>query len=202
MALIKCPECGGQVSDKASNCPHCGYSMEQPSQAKCPECGGRIADQSKPCPFCGHPPVAPERQAPPSPQPQAKRTAQPSQPAQPGKMYSEEDYYRAAIGENADYYLGKFAVVKNGSVTGHLAAFFVTSPWLLYRKMYNYYFLYILIVVPIKIVLTMVIAGMITVTDETTAKGVPLLVGLPISFLCMAFANAAVYKKNMEKERA
>ncbi len=48
----------------------------------------------------------------------------------------------------------------------------------------------------------MVIAGMITVTDETTAKGVPLLVGLPISFLCMAFANAAVYKKNMEKERA
>lgn len=24
MALIKCPECGKQVSDTASNCPHCG----------------------------------------------------------------------------------------------------------------------------------------------------------------------------------
>lgn len=29
MALIKCPECGGQVSDKASSCPHCGYPMSE-----------------------------------------------------------------------------------------------------------------------------------------------------------------------------
>ena len=25
MAIIKCPECGGIVSDKAPSCPHCGY---------------------------------------------------------------------------------------------------------------------------------------------------------------------------------
>ena len=25
MALIKCPECGGKVSDTAPACPHCGY---------------------------------------------------------------------------------------------------------------------------------------------------------------------------------
>ena len=25
MALIKCPECGKEVSDKATNCPICGY---------------------------------------------------------------------------------------------------------------------------------------------------------------------------------
>ncbi|MCD7735240.1 MAG: PH domain-containing protein [Clostridiales bacterium] len=24
MALIKCPECGAQISDKAASCPHCG----------------------------------------------------------------------------------------------------------------------------------------------------------------------------------
>jgi hypothetical protein len=24
-ALIKCPECNGDVSDKAAACPHCGY---------------------------------------------------------------------------------------------------------------------------------------------------------------------------------
>ena len=24
MALFNCPECGGQVSDKAAFCPHCG----------------------------------------------------------------------------------------------------------------------------------------------------------------------------------
>lgn len=28
MALITCPECHGQVSDKAAACPHCGYPLE------------------------------------------------------------------------------------------------------------------------------------------------------------------------------
>lgn len=27
MALIKCPECGREVSDKAAACPHCGYPL-------------------------------------------------------------------------------------------------------------------------------------------------------------------------------
>ena len=27
MALIKCPECGKSVSDKASKCPDCGYPL-------------------------------------------------------------------------------------------------------------------------------------------------------------------------------
>ena len=29
MALIKCPECGKEVSDKAQNCIHCGYPLSQ-----------------------------------------------------------------------------------------------------------------------------------------------------------------------------
>lgn len=28
MALIKCPECGKQVSNKAEACIHCGYKFE------------------------------------------------------------------------------------------------------------------------------------------------------------------------------
>ena len=28
MALINCPECGKEVSDKATNCPNCGYPLE------------------------------------------------------------------------------------------------------------------------------------------------------------------------------
>ena len=28
MALIKCPECNLQVSDKAISCPHCGYPLD------------------------------------------------------------------------------------------------------------------------------------------------------------------------------
>ena len=31
MALIKCPECSGQVSDKALLCPHCGFPMREGS---------------------------------------------------------------------------------------------------------------------------------------------------------------------------
>ena len=31
MALIKCPECDLQVSDKAITCPHCGYPLDKPA---------------------------------------------------------------------------------------------------------------------------------------------------------------------------
>lgn len=27
MALIKCPECRNELSDKANFCPHCGYPL-------------------------------------------------------------------------------------------------------------------------------------------------------------------------------
>ena len=29
MALINCPECGKQISDKAENCIHCGFPLQQ-----------------------------------------------------------------------------------------------------------------------------------------------------------------------------
>lgn len=34
MALIKCPECGKQVSDKAKFCPSCGYPFDVQPIAK------------------------------------------------------------------------------------------------------------------------------------------------------------------------
>ena len=37
MALINCPECGNQVSDKATNCPHCGNPID--TKTYCPKCG-------------------------------------------------------------------------------------------------------------------------------------------------------------------
>ena len=33
MALIKCPECGKEVSDKASACIHCGFPLSTTSQS-------------------------------------------------------------------------------------------------------------------------------------------------------------------------
>ena len=29
MALIKCPECGADISDTANNCPNCGYNIKR-----------------------------------------------------------------------------------------------------------------------------------------------------------------------------
>lgn len=31
MALIKCPECGKEISERASACPHCGYPINHHS---------------------------------------------------------------------------------------------------------------------------------------------------------------------------
>ena len=31
MALIKCPECGNDVSDQAASCPRCGYPVQRSS---------------------------------------------------------------------------------------------------------------------------------------------------------------------------
>ena len=32
MALITCPECGKEVSDKATTCPNCGCPLQQSQQ--------------------------------------------------------------------------------------------------------------------------------------------------------------------------
>lgn len=34
MALIKCPECGKEVSDKVNVCPHCGYEIKKQKRVK------------------------------------------------------------------------------------------------------------------------------------------------------------------------
>ncbi|MBV8815603.1 MAG: hypothetical protein JO271_14010 [Verrucomicrobia bacterium] len=33
MALIRCPECSGQVSDQAVKCPYCGHPLEKTKAA-------------------------------------------------------------------------------------------------------------------------------------------------------------------------
>ena len=41
MALIKCEECGEEISDKAQECPGCGCPINSPKteKSKCPSCG-------------------------------------------------------------------------------------------------------------------------------------------------------------------
>lgn len=53
MALIKCTECGREISDKALACPNCGCPVEK--ERICAECGQTIPNNASECPNCGCP---------------------------------------------------------------------------------------------------------------------------------------------------
>ena len=56
MAIIKCPECGHQISDKASICPVCGVKIEN-NIIKCPHCGNVYLKDQPTCPVCHQSPL-------------------------------------------------------------------------------------------------------------------------------------------------
>lgn len=51
MAIIKCPECGHQISDKAETCPVCGVRISG-NIIKCPHCGNVYLKGQSLCPIC------------------------------------------------------------------------------------------------------------------------------------------------------
>lgn len=51
MALINCKECGQQISDSASVCPHCGAPVVR--DVFCPNCDTKVPENVKFCPNCG-----------------------------------------------------------------------------------------------------------------------------------------------------
>ncbi|MBE5878085.1 MAG: zinc ribbon domain-containing protein [Lachnospiraceae bacterium] len=62
MALIKCPECGREISDKATLCIGCGFPIKEyledarmsvPSKEMCPYCGSENIDNNGYCDDCG-----------------------------------------------------------------------------------------------------------------------------------------------------
>jgi uncharacterized membrane protein YhaH (DUF805 family)/ribosomal protein L40E len=56
MALIKCPECNAEVSDRAEKCIKCGFPMASyVPPVKCPECGGESPGGAVTCGKCGFP---------------------------------------------------------------------------------------------------------------------------------------------------
>ena len=53
MALINCPNCGNQVSDKAEKCPKCGEKLNE-NKRVCSECGTELNEDEKVCSNCGY----------------------------------------------------------------------------------------------------------------------------------------------------
>ena len=51
MSIIKCPECGHQISDKAPTCPNCGVEIAG-KIIRCRECGEVYLDDEDLCPHC------------------------------------------------------------------------------------------------------------------------------------------------------
>ena len=54
MAIIKCPECGHQVSEKAPACPSCGVQIAG-KLTRCTECGEVYFNDQPLCPSCHRP---------------------------------------------------------------------------------------------------------------------------------------------------
>lgn len=53
MAIIKCPECGHQISDRAPICPSCGVKIAN-QITTCPQCGEVFFKDLRRCPRCQH----------------------------------------------------------------------------------------------------------------------------------------------------
>ena len=55
MAIMECPNCGEQVSDKAKKCVHCGAVLIPEEKRYCQECGAELEADADVCPKCGCP---------------------------------------------------------------------------------------------------------------------------------------------------
>lgn len=55
MAMIVCPQCGEQVSEKAKKCVHCGAILIPEEKKHCIECGVELEEGMTECPNCGCP---------------------------------------------------------------------------------------------------------------------------------------------------
>ena len=57
MAMITCPECRKEISDKSKKCIHCGKILEEEVVPKkfCSECGKEVEIDAIECPYCGCP---------------------------------------------------------------------------------------------------------------------------------------------------
>lgn len=91
MALIKCPECGKEISDKALACPNCGCPSSEWNQSdksddqaadekseRCRYCGCKSIGSDGYCEVCGMKHVVPYRISIPEPQQESVQKEDPT----------------------------------------------------------------------------------------------------------------------------
>ena len=111
-----------------------------------------------------------------------------------------KDFYRAAVGESkADFYLRRFlSFDEPGSrkLSWNWPAFFVSFPWMLYRRMYGLALLY-LVVLPI--VLAIIGAISMLTFGEGTGTGLYILLALIMYWLIVPMFANALYHGHVRK---
>ncbi len=140
----------------------------------CQRCGAENADRSAFCSSCGQP-------------------LQP--PAEPAPPPTDREYLELAIGpNNTDYYMSRFERFASGGtkVSWNWPAFFVTLPWLLYRKMWGYAALYFFLPTIFLLVVSLTLGALFS----NTAAGLvwPVAVVLIFVFVPM-YANLLYYRQ-------
>lgn len=104
------------------------------------------------------------------------------------------------VGSNAAYYLERFRQIeRGGGASWHWPAFFVTSGWLLYRKMWFYAFAYIIL---LPVVLTIAFAALGFMIGQTLADLAFQLVYLGIAFIAMPMIANRLYLKHAKRRIA
>jgi hypothetical protein len=137
---------------------------------KCSRCGADNADQSAFCSSCG------------------TKLAEPAPP-------TDREYLELAIGpNNTDYYLSRFERFASGGskLSWNWPAFFVTLPWMLYRKMWGYAAAYFFLT-PVLVLVAALILG---ASFGTSGAGLawPIVTVLVFVFVPM-FANLFYYRQ-------
>lgn len=137
----------------------------------CSKCGSENSDTARYCSSCGQ-----------------SLSAAPT-------ANDDSEFLEVAIGpKNTDYYLSKFErfAAGGGFVSWNWPAFFVSLPWMLYRKMWAYAATYFLGFPIAVLVLSLVLAALL---PAPTAATLTLLIELAAMFIVLPmFANALYYR--------
>lgn len=144
----------------------------------CQSCGAENADRSAFCSKCGQA-LAPASEAPPP---------------------TDREFFEVAIGpSNTDYYLTRFERFASGgsTVSWNWPAFFITLPWLLYRKMWAYAALYFILPTVFWVALALIFQALF---PNTMMPALAWLIEIVLIFVFVPMYANLLYYRNVRSK--